>query len=1525
MQEEEKKPQKEDKPKKKSIFRKILKVFMFIILGLIGLNLLLYILLSIPAVQQKVADFAVNQLKTTLKTEVSIEEVRLRLFNHVELKGIYIEDQQQDTLLYAGLLDASLSPWELIKNKKLAITSINLNDFLINVNQKDSISDFNFQFIIDAFSSTDTTAVVDTTKGSMVIVIEDLNLKNGRVNYDVLSDTVIPNMFDASHIALYDVNANLDLNSIDTEKLDIALNNLSAKEKSGVQINELKGHIYSEGSKYRVEGLSLTLPNSHLNTEKAMYDLNTQEFELLTNDTEIEPLDLVAFLPNLKFLEHKLLLQTDIKGKLPAVNVGNINLLYGEDFILTGNADIESYEDYGNSDINLNINNLKATPKAITSFAKLGDSTFVAPDILKDLGDIFLKGKVTGQLHKFDLDAEAWCRYGALTLLATGGTDTTFTNFNVTGGLQTRNFNLGRLLQQDSTGLGRLSAHINLRAVQTERIPLSANLKGVINAIQYNGATYNNIPLEAYYNSLKMGLSAKADLPIGKLMAEGDMTQSRVPDINFNVRVDTLHVDQFYKNEIWQRPRLTLSAKGNMKGLDIDNLNMHVVIDSLSLNADNFKFEPGVFTLDAGMRNDTAKFIDLKSSLIAASIEGKYAFSTITDEITNVMSSYLPAIFNETKLIRQYKNDFTYNITVYNTQELARIVVLPANILQPANISGRISTIEKIINLKGNVPELRYGDYDILNTSLNMVNLDSAFNITGSSKILMTEGNYRLGLKVDGKNNSVHTAVNIDSDSTAININGIVEAAAEFERNAAKELISSLKVIPSDIKVGKLALNLLPAEIMNQGERTEIQNFGIGVNQKRYFGADGVISKERSDSLKAYFDHANIGELLEAFDVKNIQGEINGDIILTNILEQPELYTSDFRINNIVIFADTLGNLNLDSEWSEDFGGARLNATLNRIDRTLVELDGTVYTNQDSLDLQLSMQQMPLSWMQPFVSDMLYKVDGSISTNLIIEGSTKAPKVRGFLGFNDTQLGIDYTNVTYTISDTISVSPDRIGFDNLTLRDMQGNAATVAATVTHKNFENMTYNLNMRMDKLMLLNTQHRTDSLFYGRMYASGNIDVKGNDNGINVNMQIRNDKNSTLNVLLPQRSEATEYKSVVYINVPAEKLAEEQKAQMATPPSASLPIKLNMKLDLTSDLQIGVIIDPSTGDSFYGKGSGSVNFTYDLATQNMAAYGDYTLNSGNVSLNLQGLKRLQFQIRDGSKLNFIGDPMRTRFNINAFHRVKRADLRTLDPSFGESNTRVDVDCELAISGNIDQMNLQYDVSLPNADDDAQRRVNSLISTDQQKITQFAYLLATGSFYSSASTGTAFNADGIWTSLASSTLSKGLTALFGNILGNSWQIGANVESSDGSFSDVDVSVDVSKQFWDGRLRVNTNLGYRNDVTTNENFIGDFDVEYLINSLWTLRAYTHTNDQYYRQAPTTQGIGIVYTKEAATLKRLFQSFRPRFRNRNQGEGQGQSQNQSQQSATKSAQTAEQEKTNEPSNTENTEVGGEQNK
>ena len=1461
--------------KKKNYIKKAFKGLTYIILSFIALIIILYGVLSIPAVQRKLVDFALGELRTILKTEVRIDAVSLRLFNHVNLKGVYVEDQAKDTLIYAGNLDVHISPWSLLRNK-LLINEIELEDVTANLSQQTSSSDFNFQFIIDAFSSSDTT-VVDTTKSSLIIDIVDVTLKNAKLKYDVLSDTITPGVFNASHINISELNANLKLPSIDPENLNITLVSLALKEQTGIEITELKAHLTSDKTTYYLSDASLSLPNSVLKIPSAHYNLSTNEVALVTEQSKLSKLDLYPFMPSLKYLQNDIIVETSIKGKLPLVNIENLLLSYGDETNIKANGSISNYERYDLADLNLDITSFQITPDAIVDFAKLGDSTFTAPDMLKTLGDIRLTGNLHGKLSDLNIKAEAWAKQGSIQMLATGSVDTTFQNYNVKARLQTQNFNLGGLLANPE--LGRLSMNLNLTASQTPRQSLRADVKGQVNSLQYHRQNYNNIPFTAYYNAAKMGAWIKADLPAGKFEAKADMTQDRIPKIDIDMSVEKLQIDRFIDSLQWKNPLLSFELKGNIIGLDPAKIQGDVIVENFVFSRDSLSFIPGKIELKAGFTDESRKFITLNSSLLNASIEGQYNFMTLSDEVGIIMNQYLPGIFPKPKYYRQrsMQNDFSFSLTLDNTENLSRTFDLPANIVKPMIISGLVNTKENIFKATADVPLIEYGELSIQNTRIDIGNSDTLMNLVGNTILYNGSERIKVGLNTNIESDTINALLTAKTDTGSFSFDGSVKALANLRMSESGELISYLHLLPSDLNVGKLKMSLMDAEIVNEGVKTTISNFGITVGNNRmlsrFFGVDGVISDQKTDTLNVSFFNAHLGDIFEAFDVKNVSAIADGDIRVMNILGTPELYTNNMALSNIIIFNDTLGDLSVKSYWSEEVGAIGLQADLQKVS-SKSQLRGWVYPTRDSLDLKLNLDRLDISWVQPFVADMLNKASGSISTGLNIKGRISAPLVDGWLGVNDAYVGIDYTNVTYHISDTIQIEPNKIGFDNLIIEDSYKNKGTLNALVTHTNFEDMRYSLDMNLNNLLVLNTASRTDSLFYGKVFASGTVNVNGSDDLIDVKMKIRNGRNSVLNVQIPQTSQATVYQSIVYINVPEQ----DNLDNVVTEIQKTLPLRLSVDLTVTPDFQMGVIINPLTGDAMQVKGSGLIKFSYDMRSEAMNAFGDYTVSDGFVRLRLQNIKTLEFKIREGSKLVFNGDPLKTNFDITAYRRV-RADLTTLDRSFGEdanNPSRVNVDCELIIKGNMDKMDVSYNITLPDAPDETRQRVRSMIATDNQKTIQFAFLVATGSFHSEGSSVGGNMADGILTSVASSALSNGLNALLGNALGDKWAIGTNISSNDGSFSDMDMTVSLSRKFLEDKLEFNSNVGYRTDQSNADNsFIGDFDIAYALTRNIKAKVFNRTNERLYRQAPTTQGIGLVYTKEAKRLKELFQVFKKR--------------------------------------------------
>src|SRR5690554_6536521 len=217
-----------------NIALKVLRIFAIVVVVIVLINIILFLTLSIPAVQKKATDFALSKIKPIVNTEVSIGNINLQLLNRVELRDLYVEDQKQDTLLYAGRLDVKFNPFGLLRNK-LQFNSVLLEDFTANVYRENPDTTFNFQFIIDAFASEDTIPK-EPNPNPMVIRFDNVRLKNGIAHYHIKSEPVTPNNFNVSHIDVYNLNADINAPSIDMQKLDVNIRKFSLVEHSGVAL-----------------------------------------------------------------------------------------------------------------------------------------------------------------------------------------------------------------------------------------------------------------------------------------------------------------------------------------------------------------------------------------------------------------------------------------------------------------------------------------------------------------------------------------------------------------------------------------------------------------------------------------------------------------------------------------------------------------------------------------------------------------------------------------------------------------------------------------------------------------------------------------------------------------------------------------------------------------------------------------------------------------------------------------------------------------------------------------------------------------------------------------------------------------------------------------------------------------------------------------------------------------------------------------------------------------------------------------
>ena len=114
-----------------------------------------WLLLQRPGVQTFVVKKITDHLSQTLQTNVAVGSVDIRFFKTVVLKDIYIEDQQKDTLLFAGELNANIGIFSLF-SKNIYLNQLSLQNAVIQINRQSPDSLYNFEFLVDAFKPTTT-------------------------------------------------------------------------------------------------------------------------------------------------------------------------------------------------------------------------------------------------------------------------------------------------------------------------------------------------------------------------------------------------------------------------------------------------------------------------------------------------------------------------------------------------------------------------------------------------------------------------------------------------------------------------------------------------------------------------------------------------------------------------------------------------------------------------------------------------------------------------------------------------------------------------------------------------------------------------------------------------------------------------------------------------------------------------------------------------------------------------------------------------------------------------------------------------------------------------------------------------------------------------------------------------------------------------------------------------------------------------------------------------------------------------
>lgn len=1471
---------------------KVARIFAIIVGSIILLNIILFIVFSIPAVQKRAADIALEKIKPRINTEASLEGIRFRLFNTIELNGIYLEDQNHDTLAYIGRLAVRIHAMDLLRNK-VSVEKVNLENFAANVHRASTQDPFNFQFLIDAFAKEKDTTVVKE-KAPWRITANEVILMNGRLQYNIDTVPQTPGQFNASHLDVNNLNFKGKLDFLSLEDMQVDINLLSFWERyAGLAVYDLKAAAKANGAQITSDKLAVSLNRSEVRVADARYDRETKEFYLKAGSEMVDPQDVSIFTSRFAHLDKPISFETEAEGKLPQATLHKLEFQYGSETKINLSGEISDYSNLNNSDLKADIRQLKVSQDDLQEFIRVGALNYESPIQLLNLGDLDLQMQARGKMNNFRYDGSVNTAQGTVLLNGTGRIRNNFQQMVFEGPVYADNMKVDQIIGE-GPGVGDATLHANatVSIVADEGVTVAAD--GSIGSIIYRGYHYQDLNFNgnysgnysASYSDNSVTANIRSNTERNKFDLNGDVSFGEEMRFVVNGDIERLELKPFLMMTDWKNPYVSLRIDAELTGATVDDMTGTLVADNISLVDSNFIYNPGAIYLQALTDSVEGKKLQIMSSFLEAEMQGDYYFSTIGKEMQHALHHHLPSLLPipEEEEPAQGMNDFRFNIQLKNTEDISYAFSLPFYNVEQATISGNVQMTDNgFFQVNAHFPRLMVGSNDIRETKAELQSkIPAGMRFDVNTYLVQNNGFVNARLNSQVADDSVRNIISYDLRQTNTKSNGEILVTAGFLRQPDETLGADIRIHPTAILFNDKEVKFNDATIAYRKDHITINNFGLREQDMLLLGIDGVASRSEADNVRVFFNNTELANILAAFNISDIAGSINGDIYIRQALDNPLIRTEKLRIDHITVNNDSIGTLNIEGNWDNLYSGLDLNAYLTHKGVRNLDIQGFIPTGDNSLralDVNFLIEEFDLSAIQPFTISIFNELSGRLNSNIHITGKLSEPVTEGWLGIEEGVMKVAYTNVTYYVSDSIEIRKDNVGLENLVIRDQNNHTANLNVRLSHSNFGRMVYTASLRLNDFMLLNNKERTDLMVYGNLQLTGDLQVTGSPNGIFGNGTLSTQSQSEVMVMLPQTARATEYSGVVYINTPQEdtlaflRKKEAEFTEVNTQVKSGVPIVMNMTVNLNPLLKAGVLLDPTTGNALEVSGEGELNVNFNSkSTPPVRLYGDYEINSGKFHYNLQNLRTIDFNIREGSRLTMEGDPMNTQFNITAYLPVK-ADLAALSPTFSTelANTRVPVNALLQIRGDLEAMDLQYDIELPESSSDIQQRVNSFINNEETKILQFAYLATTGSFIPSEGSPDLNFGSSVFTKFASNTLSRGLDALFASALKDNWSVSTNLESVDGTFENVRMGLDVSTRLFNDRLRITTNLSYgdKSMLAGQQAFMGEFEMEYDINNWLMLRAYNRANERFYRRNPTTQGVGVVVTKEAKSFRNLF--------------------------------------------------------
>ncbi len=1492
--------------------RKWIKWVSWILLTPILLFVVLMVLLYVPPVQNFLRKQATSYASEATGMQINVGRIDLRFPLNLLVRDVEVI-QVPDTLLTLGSLNVHVQAMPLFKGK-IEVDDITLQQ--VTVNSADLIEGMKIRGVLGRFfleshgvDLTDETAVINHVELSdthIGLVLNDtattektdtasvpinwkvdlhaLSLKNvsfsmqlpadtmrmaarvseasikdvsadlkhqfyglrsflltgTSVNYDT-GNTQPVEGFDPSHIALRDIRIGIDSVLYRGRNMNAVIREFSMNERSGLSVTSLTGRVFADSTVIRIPDFRLLTPHSEMNlTAQTYWELvNIPTTGRLTArfNALIGKQDVMLFAGGLPeaFKEaypfRPLVVQAGTEGNLKSMQISRFKVNLPGAFSLEGGGELYNLTDSTTRSAALD---LKMQTGNLNFLTALGGMTPGAPLVIPD--SMLLDARLGMEGSKYD--ARLLLKEGEGRLGLTAALNSTTEAY--TADLHIEDLQINHFLPKDSIYEFSASLAAHGRGFDFTSYKTAAALKATIDKLHYGDYKISGIGLTGTVKNAVANVQLTSDNPLLKMTADAEYHLAHhYPDGKVGLNVTGIDTEKLFGVSL---------GKNSDKPLD------------LQLTGEVRKER--VFThLTAG---------DLKLNLSArAGLELLIRQST---HFADVLTKQLEAKELNHAELRKALPTAVFSFSAGQDNPMAWY-------LATQNISYHDASAKL-----GCAPDWGINGKVALHTlKIDTLQLDTIF-------FTLKQDTSRINLRGGVINGPKNPQISFTSILTGEIRDKDAELVAQYINDKGKTgLLFGVNAKPLYGGLGKgngLALTLVPEEPVIAFHKFRFEEHHNWIylhkNMRVYANVDmqdnegmGIrMQSLPSDTVSLQNMDVELRRirLEEVFSILPYMPQITGLLSAEAHYIQTEKsleLSAEASIDELTYERQRIGDVALGATWLPGEKGKQyVNTYLTHEGTEIMVADGALYpavSGKDSIVVNSTLEHFPLSIANVFVPDQMVTLSGDMDGDLHITGYTDSPLINGGLSLDSVSVYARQADARFIFDNRpIQVQNNRIVFDKFAIYTTSQNPFSIDGYVDFRDMGRPMANLKLFAENYTLLNAKRTKESMVYGKVFVDLDATVRGPLDGLmmrgNVNLlgntdvtYVLTDSPLTVQDRLSDLVTFTSFADTTSLN----------KEEESTLSLGGLDMIMTIHIDPAVRLKADLSADRSSRVELEGGGDLSLQYT---PQGDLTLTGRYTLSGGMMKYALPVIPLKEFQIQNGSYVDWTGNPMDPMLNFKATERV-RASVTQEDGT----SRMVNFDISIVVKNRLDNLSLAFEIDAPD-DASVQNQLAGMGPDERSK--QAVAMLATGIYLADSGGGSGMNLN--MGAALNSVLASQINALTGNMKNASLSFGVeDHDDSDAGGKRTDYSFRYSQRFFNDRFqivlggKVSTGANATNDV---ESFIDNISLEYRLDQSGTryIRLFHNKNyESVFEGEITETGVGLVLRKKMDRLSELF--------------------------------------------------------